>query len=108
MGMFYYSFYSGTRPACVNFGKLGWIVGHEIAHGFDTTGNTLDAQGKGTEWVSPEDRETFEGYSKCFVQQYSQYELFPGKFVDGTLTLDENISDNLGLQLAYRAYKRAV
>ena len=107
MGMAIPPFYFSSAPAYVNFAKLGRTIGHEIAHGFDSTGIKYDADGNLKDWLSPGDQEKFEEKAKCFVEQYNQYEVFPGKRINGSFTLDENIADNLGLELAYRAYKHA-
>ena len=39
------------------------------------------------------------------MAQYSAYEPVPGYHVNGELTLGENIGDNSGLAIAYKAYK---
>ena len=109
MGIIAPTFYfSSSAPASLNFGKLGRIIAHEIAHGFDILGSRYDAEGNREDWLSAEDREKFEKNAMCYVDQYDRYEVFPGKMINGSLTVDENIADNLGLQWAYRAYKRKV
>ena len=39
---------------------------------------------------------------------YSAFEPVPGEHVDGELTLGENIADNAGLEIAYKAYHRSL
>ena len=39
------------------------------------------------------------------MAQYESYKALPGKFVNGQLTLGENIADLSGLQIAFRAYQ---
>ena len=41
------------------YGLLGITVGHEITHGFDSTGSLYDKTGKKGEWWSEEDRAKF-------------------------------------------------
>ena len=41
------------------YGLLGITIGHEISHGFDSTGSLYDKDGTKQEWWSPKDRESF-------------------------------------------------
>lgn len=47
----------------------------------------------------------FQSRAQCIVDQYDKFELKIDKettHVDGKLTLDENIADNGGFQIAFR------
>jgi endothelin-converting enzyme len=72
-------------------------------------GFQLDFQGVKHEWASKFSRDAFYDHSKCFVKQYSKQDvtLSTGKtrFVDGRLTLSENIADNGGMFTAFSAFK---
>ena len=46
--------------------------------------------------------------TKILVAQYSAYSPLPGYTIDGELTLGENIADNSGLEIAYKAYRRSL
>ena len=47
----------------------------------------------------------FAAKTKALVAQYDAYEPVPGYHVNGALTLGENIADNSGLAIAYKAYQ---
>ncbi len=44
----------------------------------------------------------------CVVKQFNEYEVQPGIFVDGKLTLGENIGDFAGLTVSYDAYMKSL
>lgn len=91
-----------------NYGALGATIGHEISHGFDTTGSQFDGQGVMRDWWAEADRKAFDAMSARLVAQYDGYEAMPGKHVNGRLTLAENIADVAGLQIAFKAYERSL
>lgn len=101
-------FFNAEADDAVNYGGIGAVIGHEISHGFDDqgsqydgTGNLLSAPG----WFKAEDLVKFKAKSSALVKQYSAYSPVPGYPVNGELTLGENIADNSGLSIAYKAYK---
>jgi predicted metalloendopeptidase len=89
----------------VNYGAIGAVIGHEISHGFDDQGSQYDGDGNLRNWWTPEDHEKFAAKTKALVEQYAAYEPVAGYHVNGELTLGENIADNSGLAIAYKAYR---
>ena len=92
----------------VNYGGIGAVIGHEISHGFDDQGSQYDGDGNllGTPgWFTPDDYQRFKAKTKALVGQYSAREPVPGFHVNGELTLGENIADNSGIAIAYKAYR---
>ncbi|PFX23559.1 Endothelin-converting enzyme 2 [Stylophora pistillata] len=78
-------YYSGRfAPRAVNFGGIGIILAHELTHGFDN----IEA-----DYV----------YTKRKGKICFQKRKFA--FVNGRLTLPENIADNGALKIAFRAYE---
>ncbi|BEV73511.1 M13 family peptidase [Paludibacterium sp. THUN1379] len=97
-------FFNARADEAVNYGAIGAVIGHEISHGFDDQGSQFDGDGKLRNWWTPEDRSRFDALTSKLVAQYDAYEPLPGKHINGKLTLGENIADNAGLQIAYKAY----
>ena len=56
-------------------------------------------------WWTKEDRDNFDKRTSLLAEQYSQYEVLPGRKLNGELTLGENIADLGGAKAAFRAYK---
>ena len=88
----------------VNYGAVGAVIGHEISHGFDDEGSQYDGDGNLREWWTAEDTRRFAAKTHALVAQYSAFMALPGYPVNGELTLGENIADNSGLAIAYKAY----
>ncbi len=88
----------------VNYGAIGAVIGHEISHAFDDQGAQYDGDGNLRDWWTKQDHEKFAAKTKALVAQYNAYEPLPGYHVNGELTLGENIADNSGLAIAYKAY----
>ena len=89
----------------VNYGAIGFVIGHEISHHFDDQGSKYDAQGRLIKWWTDEDVVRFNARKARLVAQYSAYEPLPGLPIRGAQTLGENIADNAGLAIAYDAYR---
>ena len=101
-------FFNPGADDAVNYGAIGAVIGHEISHGFDDKGSQYDGDGNllGTPgWFSPADYEKFKAKTHALVAQYGAREPVPGFHVNGELTLGENIADNSGLAIAYKAYQ---
>ena len=98
-------FFDPQADDAVNYGSIGAVIGHEISHGFDDQGSQFDAQGNLRDWFTKEDHDRFAAKAAVLTAQYSAYEPVPGFRVNGELTLGENIADNSGLAVAYKAYR---
>lgn len=101
-------FFNVKAEDAVNYGAVGTSIGHEISHGFDDQGSQYDGLGNLRNWWTAEDRANFSTRAAGLVQQYSAYSPVPGYFVNGKLTLGENIGDNSGVAIAYKAYRRSL
>lgn len=92
----------------VNYGAIGAVIGHEITHGFDDQGRKIDASGLIRDWWTKADAERFEEQTSVLIKQYDGYEAVPGKFINGRLTIGENLADLAGLLVALDAYHAAL
>ena len=98
-------FFDVQADDAANYGAIGAIIGHEISHGFDDQGSQYDGRGNLRDWWTKEDRRRFAEKTKALVAQYNGYSPVKGYAVNGALTLGENIADNSGLAIAFKAYR---
>jgi putative endopeptidase len=98
-------YFGPDRSIAANLGGIGMMIGHELMHGFDDQGARYDAAGNLKDWWQPDDKAAFEARAACVADQYSTFEALPGQFVNGRLTLGENIADLGGVKAAFRAYR---
>ncbi|KAH8332424.1 hypothetical protein KR074_003102 [Drosophila pseudoananassae] len=98
--------YHPDWPNSLKLGTLGYLMGHELTHGFDTVGSNFDSEGEMRNWWSKKSRAVFEERAMCFVDYYDRY-LIPeiNRNINGKGTQDENIADSGGLQGALDAYR---
>ncbi len=101
-------FFDPKADAAVNYGAAGAIIGHEIMHGFDDQGRKIDENGAVRDWWTKDDATRFKSLTDALGAQYSSYEAAPGIFINGALTMGENIGDMSGLEVAYTAYKMSL
>jgi len=98
-------FFDAKADDAVNYGGIGAVIGHEISHGFDDQGSQYDGDGNMRNWWTEEDGKRFGEKTKALIAQYAAFSPLEGYNVNGELTLGENIGDNSGLAIAYKAYK---
>ncbi len=96
-------FFDATADDALNYGGIGAVIGHEASHGFDDQGSQFDAKGNQENWWTDADKDAFKARTAILVDQFNAYEPLPGKFVNGQLTLGENIADLGGLSIAWDA-----
>uniref|UniRef100_A0A1A9WSU9 Peptidase M13 C-terminal domain-containing protein n=1 Tax=Glossina brevipalpis TaxID=37001 RepID=A0A1A9WSU9_9MUSC len=108
-GILHPPIYHRAWPDSVKFGTLGYLLGHEFTHGFDTSGLSYDSEGNNRYWWSNDSFKLFNDRSNCYAEHYQKY-LIPeiNRFINGNLTKDENIADSGGLREALIAYHRRI
>ena len=96
-------FFDPKAPAAVNFGAIGFVMGHEMTHGFDDQGAQFDGHGNLKNWWTEADLKKFKAATNCIVEQFSNYKV-NGDPVQGKLVVGEATADLGGLTLAYHAF----
>jgi len=101
-------FFSEGYEDAVNYARMGAVIGHEFTHGFDDMGAKYDAKGMMNNWWTENDTKLFGEKTQKLIDQYNAYEVLEGVFVNGKLTLGENIADFGGLTIAYHAFEKTL
>ncbi|XP_014086338.2 endothelin-converting enzyme 1 [Bactrocera oleae] len=96
-------FYHLKYPASIKFSGIGNIIGHEMAHGFDSYCYQYNYDGKKLNWWTEASLRNFKERYRCLESQYNKY-IFHGVLTNGTLTSGDNIADNVGTRISYHAY----
>ncbi|GLH05802.1 Neprilysin-2 [Gryllus bimaculatus] len=98
-------FFSNDRPRYMNYGAIGFVIGHEITHGFDDQGRQFDKDGNLVDWWEANTKDRYLEKARCIVHQYGNYtDEETGLNLNGINTQGENIADNGGIKEAYGAY----
>lgn len=97
-------FFDPNADIAANYGAIGAVIGHEITHGFDDNGSKYDANGNLMNWWQEADVLGFSKLTGRLADQYSKYQVGDSLYVNGKLTLGENIADLGGLSIAYDAF----
>lgn len=101
-------FFDPNVDEAVNYGGIGGVIGHEMSHGFDDQGSQFDKNGNQNDWWTAADKKNFDARTKVLADYFSTVEALPGKHINGRLTLGENIGDNGGLNISFRALQNVL
>jgi putative endopeptidase len=97
-------FFDPAADDAVNYGAIGSTIGHELVHGFDDQGRTIDAAGALRDWWTAADAAAFKARAAKLGAQYAAFQPLPGLYINPDLTMGENIADLGGLLVALDAY----
>ncbi|KTD61782.1 M13 family metallopeptidase [Legionella spiritensis] len=95
-------FFDPKAPAAVNYGAIGFVMGHEMTHAFDDQGAQFDGHGNLKNWWTATDLKKFQAATSCIAEQFSRYKI-DGLAVQGKLVMGEATADLGGLTLAFHA-----
>jgi putative endopeptidase len=97
-------FFDAKAPAAVNYGAIGFVIGHEMTHGFDDAGAQFDSAGNLQNWWSEKDLKKFKITTEQIADQFSHYKINGNVTVQGKLVMGEATADLGGLVLALQAF----
>ncbi|CAI5443250.1 unnamed protein product [Caenorhabditis angaria] len=111
-GIIQFPFFVPNSPSFINYGSLGFGIGHEISHGYDNRGAKFDGFGREIMWWGNETYDKFNEGKTCFQEQYRNAVMkimsnFNSEFkYEAGVTIQEDIADNGGVRIAFEAYKK--
>ncbi len=97
-------FFNIEADDAVNYGGIGAVIGHEMGHGFDDQGAMYDGNGNMRNWWTEGDLAEFGNRTQGLIEQYNGFEVLDDLFINGELTLGENIGDLSGVTISHQAY----
>lgn len=71
LGLLHDPLFSLKTPSYLGLGTLGFIVAHEIMHGFDNSGVEFDEDGVRRNLLSPPSQLKFQQKMNCMSNQFS-------------------------------------
>jgi len=83
--MGYFAAYSDvdTMSLADRLASYGWVIGHEITHGFDSSGCKYDASGSQTAIFGSTDQSAFSTKTAAVTTAYQGKEVMPAEFTNG-------------------------
>ncbi|XP_023216764.1 endothelin-converting enzyme 1-like [Centruroides sculpturatus] len=118
LALMYPPFYAYGLPQYLNFGGIAVVIGHEYSHAFDYLDFSIDEPNEmensteiydeilGEINFSEEFVEVYKKKKNCLRFQYSEFPLEGNLTVNGNRTIEDNIADNSGVTVAFRAYEK--
>ena len=96
-------FYNVSASLAANLGGLGFVIGHEVSHAFDSSGSQYDKDGNLNNWWTEADRNAFNEKTDKVAAYFSTIEAVPGGYVNGELTVGEAVADLGGMAVMLEA-----
>lgn len=103
-------FFDMHADDAANYGAIGVVIGHEMTHGFDDQGRQYDKNGNLNNWWKESDAQNFKVNAQVLVDWFNGIKVLddPETYGNGAYTLGENIADNGGLHISYKAMQIAM
>ncbi len=88
------------------YATVGMVAGHEISHGFDSSGANYDKNGNYYNWWTDTDKKAFNERVNKVIQYFNEIELVPGVYCSGEKLNAEATADMGGVKVALRLAKK--
>lgn len=102
-GIICHRFYDPDLDPVYNYGAMGAIISHEMMHAFDDQGINYDARGQLKSLLTPLDHDYYQRQINLINDQYT---ILLEDAHQAELSTSENLTDILGLKVAFRTYRR--
>ena len=89
-----------------DFPFINFVIAHEMCHGFDSDGCNYNARGEFSDWWADDDRLEFQKKKDQLIGIFNQYYVGGSTFCDGAKTIDEDMADLGGMEIAWHAAKK--
>ena len=89
-----------------DFPFISFVIAHEMCHGFDAEGCSYNARGEFENWWAVEDRLEFERKKDRLIDIFNQYYVGESVYCDGAKTIDEDMADLGGMEIAWHTAKK--
>ena len=89
-----------------DFPFINFVIAHEMCHGFDADGCSYNARGEFGDWWSVDDRLKFGKKKEQLIDIFNQYYVGESIFCDGAKTIDEDMADLGGMEIAWYTAKK--
>ena len=87
------------------YGMLGFVIGHEITHAFDSSGSLFDENGNYRDIMTDSDRSNFNNKIDKMISFYNQIMLFEGTTAGGERINTEATADMGGIKVMLQLAK---
>ena len=84
-----------------DFPFIRFVIAHEMCHGFDSEGCCYNARGEFGDWWAVDDRLEFGKKKERLIDIFNHYYVGESIFCDGAMTIDEDMADLGGLEIAW-------
>jgi predicted metalloendopeptidase len=104
------SVFDPAHRLAATYGTVGYILSHELSHGFGIVGITQLGPGTAGNWIDPRDTVEFTARSQHLATEISNapVPVEAGRadtlYFDGQKTLEEDLADLTGVRVAYDAF----